>query len=136
MGDGQVDPRRRGLFNFRALRAQAAAWPMLKGSPGSVFAEILSPREGGGERERETGKKGQARGGETREAREEEEEEEGGQPRGNEQGVTLSRSRQSGGLYDAPDTVSRISPDALIIAPSPPPSPSALSYQHRPVGRP
>jgi hypothetical protein len=34
--------------------------------------------------------------------------------------VTLSRSRQSGGLYDAPDTVSRISPDALIIAPSSP----------------
>lgn len=60
-------PRRRGLFNFRALRAQAAAWPMLKGSPSRYLPRYY---------------------------RREEIEEGGiGEPlRGNEKGVTLSRS--------------------------------------------
>lgn len=40
---------RLGLFNFRVLRVQAAAWPRLKGSSGSVFAEILSRKREKGE---------------------------------------------------------------------------------------
>lgn len=60
-------PRRRGLFNFRALRAQAAVWPMLKGSPGRYLPRYYR--------------------------REEIEEGGVGEPlRGNEEGVTLSRS--------------------------------------------
>lgn len=35
-------PWRRGLFNFRVLRVQAAAWSRLKGTSASVFAKILS----------------------------------------------------------------------------------------------
>lgn len=35
-----------GLFNFRVLRVQAAAWPRLKGFSASVFAEILSRKKG------------------------------------------------------------------------------------------
>jgi len=38
-------PRRRGLFNFRALRAQAAAWPMLKGSPGRYLPRYYRREE-------------------------------------------------------------------------------------------
>jgi len=38
-------PRRRGLFNFRALRAQAAAWPMLKDSPGRYLPRYYRREE-------------------------------------------------------------------------------------------
>lgn len=77
MGDGQVDPRRRGLFNFRALRAQAAAWSMLKGSPARYLPRYYR-------REKERLRK--------KDKIEKKRRDEGGQPQGNEQGVTLSRS--------------------------------------------